>query len=54
MPLACLTNKPTAFALPLLQAKGLDGYFAHVFGATPSSARNRTRCPAQNLRSPGH
>ena len=32
LPLACLTNKPTAFALPLLQAKGLDGYFAHVFG----------------------
>ncbi len=30
--LACLTNKPTAFALPLLQAKGLDGYFSHVFG----------------------
>ena len=30
--LACLTNKPTAFALPLLRAKGLDGYFGHVFG----------------------
>ncbi len=30
--LACLTNKPTAFALPLLKAKGLDGYFGHVFG----------------------
>jgi phosphoglycolate phosphatase len=30
--LACLTNKPTAFAVPLLQAKGLDGYFSHVFG----------------------
>ena len=30
--LACLTNKPTAFALPLLKAKGLDGYFTHVFG----------------------
>ncbi|MDF1486135.1 phosphoglycolate phosphatase [Ramlibacter sp. H39-3-26] len=32
LPLACLTNKPTAFALPLLRAKGLDGFFAHVFG----------------------
>ncbi len=32
LPLACLTNKPTAFALPLLQAKGLDGYFTQVFG----------------------
>lgn len=31
-PLACLTNKPLAFAQALLQAKGLDGYFAHVFG----------------------
>jgi phosphoglycolate phosphatase len=30
--LACLTNKPTAFALPLLRAKGLDGYFSQVFG----------------------
>ena len=30
--LACLTNKPTAFALPLLRAKGLDGFFDQVFG----------------------
>ncbi|WOB07931.1 phosphoglycolate phosphatase [Piscinibacter gummiphilus] len=30
--LACLTNKPTAFARPLLEKKGLDGYFAQVFG----------------------
>ena len=30
--LACLTNKPTAFALPLLEAKGLRGLFAQVFG----------------------
>lgn len=30
--LACLTNKPTNFALPLLAAKGLDGFFAVVFG----------------------
>ena len=30
--LACLTNKPTSFALPLLRAKGLDGFFEHVFG----------------------
>lgn len=30
--LACLTNKPTDFALPLLKAKGLDGYFTKVFG----------------------
>lgn len=32
LPLACLTNKPAAFTLPLLRAKGLDGFFAQVFG----------------------
>ena len=32
VPLACLTNKPQAFALALLRAKGLDGFFAPVFG----------------------
>ena len=30
--LVCLTNKPGAFARPLLAQKGLDGYFDHVFG----------------------
>lgn len=30
--LACLTNKPVSFAKPLLQAKGLDAFFTHVFG----------------------
>lgn len=30
--LACLTNKPTAFARPLLAQKGLAGYFELVFG----------------------
>ena len=30
--LACLTNKPTACAVPLLRKKGLDGFFAAVFG----------------------
>ena len=30
--LACLTNKPLSFAKPLLQAKGLAGFFEHVFG----------------------
>lgn len=32
LPLACLTNKPTAFAEQLLEAKGLRAYFKHVFG----------------------
>lgn len=30
--LACLTNKPTAFALPLLAAKGLAPHFQCAFG----------------------
>lgn len=32
LPLACLTNKPRAFATDLLRAKGLDSFFAQVFG----------------------
>jgi phosphoglycolate phosphatase len=32
LPLACLTNKPLAFARALLHAKELDGYFLQVFG----------------------
>jgi phosphoglycolate phosphatase len=32
IPLACLTNKPTAFADQLLTLKGLRHHFAHVFG----------------------
>ena len=30
--LACVTNKPQAFAVALLERKGLAGYFAQVFG----------------------
>ena len=30
--LVCLTNKPTAFAIPLLQKKGLHSFFDAVFG----------------------
>ncbi len=32
LPMACLTNKPRAFALDLLAAKGLEGFFQVVFG----------------------
>lgn len=32
LPLACITNKPNAFARPLLAAKGLSGFFDHAFG----------------------
>jgi phosphoglycolate phosphatase len=30
--LACLTNKPNAFAKPLLAQKGLEGFFEQAFG----------------------
>lgn len=32
LPMACLTNKPAAFARDLLALKGLDGFFDRVFG----------------------
>lgn len=32
LPMACLTNKPIAFAAPLLGKKGLSPFFSHVFG----------------------
>ncbi|WP_058933569.1 phosphoglycolate phosphatase [Roseateles depolymerans] len=32
LPMACLTNKPAAFARDLLRRKALDVYFDHVFG----------------------
>ena len=32
LPMACLTNKPTAFAKDLLARKGLSGFFGHVYG----------------------
>ncbi|MET0210847.1 MAG: phosphoglycolate phosphatase [Burkholderiaceae bacterium] len=32
LPMACLTNKPAAFARELLKLKGLDGFFDRVFG----------------------
>ena len=31
-PMACVTNKPTAFAEDLLRAKGLDGFFVLTLG----------------------
>ncbi len=32
LPMACLTNKPLAFALTLLREKSLNGFFTQVFG----------------------
>jgi len=43
--LACLTNKPSAFALPLLRAKGLAGYFDVVFGGDAFERRKPDPLP---------
>jgi phosphoglycolate phosphatase len=43
--LACLTNKPGAFARPLLARKGLDGFFAHVFGGDDFERRKPDPLP---------
>lgn len=32
LPMACLTNKPMSFTLPLIRDKGLAPYFSKVFG----------------------
>ncbi len=43
--LACLTNKPLAFALPLLQSKGLDHFFLQVFGGDSFERRKPDPLP---------
>ncbi len=43
--LACLTNKPTAFAVALLQAKGLARYFEQVFGGDAFERRKPDPLP---------
>jgi phosphoglycolate phosphatase len=43
--LACLTNKPTAFATTLLQAKGLAGSFEAVFGGDAFERRKPDPLP---------
>lgn len=43
--LACLTNKPLSFAKPLLQAKGLDRFFTHVYGGDSFERKSQIRCP---------
>ena len=45
--LACLTNKPTAFALPLLRQKGLDGFFRVVFGGDAFERKKPDPLPLQ-------
>ena len=43
--LACLTNKPTDFARPLLQAKGLTAFFEHAFGGDPFARKKPDPMP---------
>ena len=43
--LACLTNKPTAFARSLLQSKRLDGFFAIVYGGDAFERRKPDPLP---------
>lgn len=45
--LACLTNKPLSFAQPLLQAKGLEGYFSEVFGGDSFERKKPHPLPLQ-------
>ncbi len=43
--LACLTNKPVAFALELLKLKGLDGFFSQVFGGDSFATKKPDALP---------
>jgi phosphoglycolate phosphatase len=43
--LVCITNKPTRFARALLQRKGLDAYFEHVFGGDAFERRKPDPLP---------
>ena len=45
--LACLTNKPGSFALPLLAQKGLDVFFDPVFGGDAFTRKKPDPLPLQ-------
>lgn len=45
MALACLTNKPTAFAQELLRRKGLDAFFSVVYGGDAFERRKPDPLP---------
>jgi phosphoglycolate phosphatase len=47
LPMACLTNKPVAFARTLLQMKGLEGYFSQVFGGDSFERKKPDPLPLQ-------
>jgi phosphoglycolate phosphatase len=46
--LACLTNKPLAFAQALLKDKGLDGFFEHTFGGDSFDRKKPDPLPLLN------
>lgn len=47
LPMACLTNKPLAFARALLRAKALDGFFGPVFGGDSFERKKPDPLPLQ-------
>jgi phosphoglycolate phosphatase len=47
--LACVTNKPMAFAVPLLRQKGLDGYFEVVYGGDSLPRKKPDPLPLQQV-----
>lgn len=47
LPMACLTNKPLAFAQALLEIKGLDGFFSQVFGGDSFERKKPDPLPLQ-------
>jgi phosphoglycolate phosphatase len=49
--LACVTNKPIAFALPLLKLKGLDHFFEVIYGGDSlPKKKTRSLAPADGVR----
>jgi phosphoglycolate phosphatase len=47
--LACVTNKPIAFATPLLKLKGLDGFFDVVYGGDSLPRKKPDPLPLQTV-----
>jgi phosphoglycolate phosphatase len=47
--LACVTNKPIAFAAPLLKLKGLDTFFEVVYGGDSLARKKPDPLPLQTV-----
>ena len=47
--LACVTNKPIAFTTPLLELKGLDGFFEVVYGGDSLPRKKPDPLPLQTV-----